>query len=366
METFTITYPLIWLVLWVIFALLVFLKNSFKIRDELGGFPLHELTVIVPFRNERTNLPKLLASIKKQDAQPANYIFVDDHSTDSGDVFIQEQLGKSSISFEIITLSQHLHGKKIAIMEAAQMSSTKYLQTLDADVWFESNFFNNLPEPKNYDMMILPVRMLGNNTLQKIMELEYGSFQLLQAFVPKKKPLMASGANLIVNRQIYLETNDLSKHAHRSSGDDQYALAQFIAAGKKINTYFDSDLAIFTNTPENISALLTQRARWMGNNSQGNDYRALVLSFFIFAINISLLWLLAKGFFLGFSGISSQIILAKIIADFIVYFCWFKRNNTWPLAPYLPFLSLTYPVYLILLLSKYIRHKKHFWKNRPV
>lgn len=356
----------IWLALWVIFALLIFMKNSFKIRDEIGGFPLDELTVIVPFRNERANLQKLLASIKKQDAQPAKYIFVDDHSSDSGDVFIQEQLINSSVSFEIIKLSDEIHGKKQAIMEAAKMSSTKYLQTLDADVWFKANFFSNLPEPKDCDMMILPVRMLGNNTLQKIMELEYGSFQLLQAFAPKNKPLMASGANLVVNRQIYLETNDLSKHAHRSSGDDQYALAQFIAAGKKINTYFDSDLAIFTNTPENLSALLTQRARWMGNNTQGNDYRALILAIFILAINISFLWLLVKGFFLGFSGISSQIILGKIIADFIMYFCWFKRNNTWSLTFYLPLLSLVYPLYLIGLVSKYVSSRKQFWKGRTV
>ncbi len=366
METITITYPQIWLGLWVMFALYLLLKNSLKIRDDLGGFPLHELTVLIPFRNEAENLEALLKSILAQKKQPAKYIFINDHSTDNGLEIIDLKLKSSGINYEILNLPEELIGKKHALMASAKMAQTEYLQTLDADVRLKPNFFANLPQPKDFQMMVLPVRMVGNNALTKLMELEYGSFQILQAAVPRNKPLMASGANLIVHRHTYLSTNDLSKHAHRSSGDDQYALAQFIAADKKINTYFDSDLAIYTLTPESTKALLIQRARWMSNNTQGNDYRALLLSLFIFVVNMSFFWILIQGLFFGFTGIAIQIIFTKILADFLMYFPWFKRNNTWNLAFYLPILSLVYPLYLMALLSRYLRRGKQFWKMREV
>lgn len=366
MEAITITYPQIWLGLWVIFALYLLLKNSFKIWDDLGGFPLHELTVLIPFRNEAENLEALLKSILEQNKQPAKYIFINDHSTDNGLEIIDLKLKSSGINYEILNLPEELIGKKHALMAAAKMVQTEYLHTLDADVRFKPNFFANLPKPNDAQMMILPVRMLGNNVLTKLMELEYGSFQILQAAVPRNKPLMASGANLIVHHHTYLSTNNLSKHAHRSSGDDQYALAQFIAADKKINTYFDSDLAVFTKTPENVKKLLTQRTRWMGNNTQGNDYRALLVSVFIFIVNMSFFWILIHGLLFGFSGMALQITLSKILADFLMYFAWFKRNSTWHLTFYLPILSMVYPLYLIALLSRYLSSGKQFWKMREV
>jgi poly-beta-1,6-N-acetyl-D-glucosamine synthase len=366
METIELTYPMIWLGAWVLFAIYFFVKNSSKIRDNLGGFPLDELTVVIPFRNEKANLDKLLSSILSQSKQSAHYIFVDDHSSDGGSDLIDEQLKNSGISYQIMMLNGELNGKKHAIMEAVKMAQTEYIQTLDADIWFDENFFAKLPHPKDKEMMILPVRMVGNDSLTKIMELEYGTFQILQAGVSRENPLMASGANLIVKRDVYLETNDLSKHAHRSSGDDQYALVLFIKKKKKITTFFDSDLAIFTNTPPNLNALLTQRARWMGNNTQGNDIRATLISIFIFTINISFLFLILKALLFGFSNEILQIIFAKFFGDFIVYFNWFKRNSTWHLAVYLPILSLLYPIYLILLLGRYLSRKKQIWKERAV
>ena len=366
METPELTYPQIWLGLWVLFALYLFLKNSLKIRDDLGGFPLHELTVVIPFRDEKQNLGKLIDSILSQKSHPALYIFVDDHSNDGGAKLIDDQLASSGISYKIVTLNGDLCGKKHALMEAIKSVQSQYVQTIDADVWFHEDFFSNLPNPQAFDMMILPVRMVGKDAFTKIMELEYGTFQILQAGVSREKPLMASGANLIVKREVYLQTNDLSKHAHRSSGDDQYALVQFIKNKKKITTFFDSDLAIFTFTPPNVGELLKQRARWMGNNTQGNDTRASLISLFIFTVNLSFLYLILKGLLFGFTLEILQIIFVKFLSDFIVYFNWFKRNATWKLASYLPLLSLLYPIYLILLLGKYLSRKKQIWKDRAV
>jgi poly-beta-1,6-N-acetyl-D-glucosamine synthase len=366
METLELTYPHFWLGLWVLFALYLFIKNSHKIHDDLDGFPLQELTVVIPFRNEKQNLGKLIDSILAQKSHPSLYIFVDDHSNDGSAKIIDEALKNSTVLHKIMVLSGEISGKKHALMEAIKSAETKYVQTLDADIWFDENFFANLPNPQDKEMLILPVRMIGNNTLTKIMELEYGTFQILQAGVNRDVPLMASGANLIVKRDVYLQTNDLSKHAHRNSGDDQYALVQFIKNKKKITTFFDAALAIYTDTPRNISALLKQRTRWMGNNTQGNDLRASLLAIFIFTVNLSFLFALMQALIFGFTGALLHIVLIKFSADFIVFFNWFKRNNTWPLTAYLPLLGLLYPIYLLLLLGKYLIGKKQVWKDRTV
>lgn len=366
METLALTYPYFWVLLWVLFALFLFVKNSQKIKDKKGGFPLHELTVVIPFRDEKPNLKQLLDSILAQKTHPAQYIFVDDHSSDGGSQVILEYFNNTGVPFKTAVLSGALSGKKNALMEGIKMADTTYIQTLDADIWFGKQFFQNLPAPEDYDMMILPVRMVGKDAFTKLMELEYGTFQMLQAGVSRKKPLMASGANLIVNRTVYLETNDLSKHTHRSSGDDQYALAAFIKNKKRISTFFDLGMAIFTATPVNLNALLKQRARWMGNNTHGNDSRAAVLSIFIFLVNLAYLYILGKALAFGFSQEILMLITIKIAADFVVFFNWFKRNNTWHLAPYLPALSLLYPIYLVLLLVHYVVHRNQVWKNRLV
>jgi glycosyltransferase involved in cell wall biosynthesis len=366
METRLDVIWLVWLMPWLFFGIYLFAKNHFKIRDELGGFPLKDLTVLIPFRNEALALPKLLDAIVKQSLLPAKFIFIDDHSTDNSTDIIQDKLQHANINFEILQMPKELNGKKQALMFAANHAKSKYLQTIDADVWFSENFFRKLPNPHDYKMLVLPVRMIGKNWLTKIMELEYGSFQILQASVKRKKPLMASGANLIVERQSYLENNDIYIHLHRQSGDDQYALNEFLKTQQTVTTYFDEELAVYTETPKSTNELLKQRTRWMGNNTQGNDFRATILAIFILFVNLVFMALFFTQLFNKEVNEAIITFASKLVVDVIIYFNWFKRNNTWSLLAYLPVLTLLYPLYLITLLGSYASNRKQTWKNRPI
>lgn len=367
METFGLILVASWALAYFAFATIACLKNSQKQHDKLGGFPLDELTVIIPFRNEGENLGLLCTAILKQKKLPRELIFVDDHSNDQGSQLIESKLKNSRVSYKIIRLTDNVSGKKQAIMSAVNQAKTEYCQTLDADVWFEDDFFQNLPEPLDAEMQILPIRMVGSTLFTKLLELEYGSFQILQSLVKPEKPLMASGANLIFKRDVYLLNNQLEKHSHRSSGDDQYALVQFINNNRQINTYFDLRLAAFTKTPQSLGELLRQRIRWMGNNTQGNDARATLFSLLIFLFN--LIFLLALFYYLNLPDLSLSffIFTLKCLSDLLMYWYWFKRNNTWSLIWILPVLSVLYPLYLILLpLSFLIVGSKVQWKSRKI
>lgn len=367
METSEVILLVAWSLVYLTFAAVAWIKNCQKQREKLCGFPLAELTVIIPFRNESENLGGLCDSILKQKLLPEKIVFVDDHSDDDGANLIHAKLENGHILYEVIRLDDNVTGKKRAIMVAVNRASTEYCQTIDADVWFDEDFFSNLPEPLDIEMQILPVRMVGFSFFTKILELEYGSFQILQALVKRENPLMASGANLIFKRDIYLSCNQLEKHKHRSSGDDQYALAQFILNKRKIMTYFDLRLAVFTKTPQSFGELLRQRVRWMGNNTQGNDGRAALFSVGIFSLNLAFLLMLV--YFLMSKDFGNVFIIfgLKILIDTLLYWAWFKRNNTWHLIWFMPLLSVWYPCYLILLPISYIVSSSRIkWKQRPV
>lgn len=366
METLEIIV-VVWLLAYLLFALAAWRLNAAKQKNVLGGFPLDDLTVIVPFRNECNNLENMADYLGMQKTKPRHVIFVDDHSYDAGQAMLHHYMKGKNVSYEIIRLDEFTHGKKEAIMAAVKKSTTTYCHTLDADIHIDMDWFQQLPKPEEYDMLILPVRMNGFNLLTFIFEIEYGSFQILQAMVSENKPLMASGANLIFKKDAYLKFNMLEEHAHRCSGDDQYALAQFLKHNLKVKAFFDLRLAISTDTPDNLGQLLKQRVRWMGNNTQGNDWRASLFALLVFLLNAAF-FSLSFWFAISFEFPSLLgIVAAKIAFDFILYFAWFKRNNTWDLLKFLPLLSVFYPLYLIVLpLTFLLLGRKITWKNRKI
>ncbi len=366
METLEIISIAIWASTFLAFALITFWQNTKRIHDRLGGLDLNELTVIIPFRNEAQQLPKLCEALLLQKSLPAKILFVDDHSNDGSDTIIRTQLKVRNVPYEILKLSD-LTGKKHALMTGVQHANTTYCLMMDADVWFDAKFFENLPEPGEYEMQILPVRMIGDSPFTRILELEYGSFQILQGLVTREKPLMASGANLLVKTTIYKQFNSLEEHAHRSSGDDQYALAQFLRKNRKIRTYFDQKLAVYTQTPQTFKELFRQRVRWMGNNTQGHDWRATFFSALVLVFNTAFLIFIATALFQNKLLLLAVIFLIKILIDLVFYMAWFHRNSTWGLILYLPALSILYPFYLITLgLSYLLMSRNLLWKNRPV
>lgn len=356
-----------WGVAYFAFVVIAWLSNIAKQKNAIGGFPLDELTVIVPFRNECSNLENLCHYFKIQKARPNHVIFVDDHSVDGGSEKLNHCMSETDVSYQIIRLKNATFGKKEAIMTAVHASKTRYCQTIDADVRFDASFFDSLPNPQSLDMLILPVRMTGFNLLTFVFELEFGSFQILQAMVADNKPLMASGANFIFNREAYLKYNKLEEHAHRNSGDDQYALAQFLKHELKVKSFFDLRLAVLTDTPDNLTQLITQRVRWMGNNTQGKDWRASFFAVLLFLLNSSFLGLLVWSV-LHLNLFTVVVSLSvKIGLDYVLYLPWFKRNRTWELQKYMPLLSVFYPIYLVILpFSFLILGKKMKWKNRTI
>lgn len=354
-----------WGILATLFALYIFAANMLRKRRSSELLSQSDCSVIIPFRNEELRLTGLLNCLKSQTVLPKHIFFIDDHSTDCGNELIHAVLNETKVSYSIERLPESDFGKKRAVFYGMRLAQTNYCLTLDADVILPLDFFASLPHPDDYSMVCLPVFMFGNGVLGKLMELEYGSFQLLQGAVHPENPLMASGANLLVHRQDYLTYNDLSEHQHMASGDDQFALAQFKKRNLKVSYRLDRKCQVFTEVPSSIKELLHQRIRWMGNNTEGSDWRATFFAAWVLVVNVGFLGLCIFSIIQFDLLAAIQLFSFKFMLDVITYFSWFRRHHKWESVVLLPILQILYPMYLIIMGFSYL-FQKRTWKERTV
>jgi 4,4'-diaponeurosporenoate glycosyltransferase len=99
------------------------------------------LSIIIPARNEEHNLPRLLASIKRQNPQPAEIIVVDDHSTDATPD-IARAFGARIV--EARPLPPGWVGKAWACAQGADAAGGQLFLFVDADTFFEPDGLRGL------------------------------------------------------------------------------------------------------------------------------------------------------------------------------------------------------------------------------
>ncbi|MEK7954483.1 glycosyltransferase family 2 protein [Luteolibacter soli] len=100
-----------------------------------------EVSIIIPARNEATNLPRLLPSIAAQALPPCEVIVVDDDSTD-GTGEIATAAGAAVVNPG--PLPDSWRGKTWACHSGAAAASGRLLLFLDADCWLEERGLEKL------------------------------------------------------------------------------------------------------------------------------------------------------------------------------------------------------------------------------
>jgi cellulose synthase/poly-beta-1,6-N-acetylglucosamine synthase-like glycosyltransferase len=115
-------------------------KKAFR-RSPAGGLGAGEgiladppVSVIVPFRNEVRRMEGLLRSLGEQDYSGAEYIFIDDRSTDGGAALLRS-FAENRKGVRIITLRENPgpNHKQYALSRGIAVSSGRFLLFTDAD-----------------------------------------------------------------------------------------------------------------------------------------------------------------------------------------------------------------------------------------
>jgi poly-beta-1,6-N-acetyl-D-glucosamine synthase len=366
MESKEMSYLIvIFVLLSFLFTVYILFRHAKNEKSQLETIDLSQLTVVVPFRNEEQNIQKLLDSIAFQKEVPKEIIFVNDHSDDKSCAIIESFSKKWSGDLKLLHLGNDELGKAKAVLKGVEAASTLFCLSLDADVYFQQNdFFKTLPELAQYSMLVLPVEMKGEGLFGNLLELEYGSFSILQKAVPNEKPLMVSGANMLFKRKAYLTCLDSIRNSFISSGDDLFLLSCFKKKNYLIRSFTSPSFAVQTAVPDDFISLIRQRMRWMRNNRWNKDWRSVFFLSWIFSINILFLIILVVSALQNSFLVFLVVFCFKLVLDAVLYRSYLKQYNKIYLLYYFPLLVLLYPFYLLNLLLSFTFSRNNDWKGR--
>lgn len=325
---------------------------------------LNELSVLIPFRNEEFRIDSLITSIKNQINHPKEYLFIDDHSDDFSVSKIKKDL--EGLPFRVITCDDESFGKKAALRKGLSEAVGNFILTFDADIEFSENYFETLNGFMISELSILPVKMIGNGFLENLFASDYNLGNVLNRSVYGFfEPIMASGANLLFDKNVFLKIDSFSKHKLISSGDDMFLLKDFRSNQKSIDVIWDEDLMVRTSAERSFKEFLIQRARWIGKTNSVNDQVAnligssqMLLSFGFVTLLLTMLfqqmYLLAFTFFI-FNSMSSMIFAYQANKQL-------SQLTTWLFLPVFRFWNVA----VVMFVFSKLATVKVYWKGRKI
>lgn len=355
--------------------------------DKVDDFQLQDLeaktkfSVVIPFRNEADNLPKLLDSISKLNYPSSLFevILVDDDSEDASVSVIEKLLDTKSFkkdftridSIQIIKNKRESNSpKKDAITSAIAISKFDWVITTDADCilptyWLD--VFDECIQIKKPDSIVAPVTYHGENSF-------FNRFQILDMLSLQgatiggfglAKPFLCNGANFAYRKKLFHDLNGFDGNSDIPSGDDIFLLEKFLKTDAKKVHYLKSKKAIVKTSPaKNSSELIQQRLRWASKTSRSSNTFSKIIGVIVFLSNLVCLALIPFVLF-GYTSIKTALALfiIKFSIDFLLLFKtsrFFKQETI--LLSYI-FSSLLYPFFCayIVCLSLF---KSYEWKGR--
>jgi cellulose synthase/poly-beta-1,6-N-acetylglucosamine synthase-like glycosyltransferase len=302
--------------------------------------PQTGFTIIVPFRNEKENLPNLLNSFSRLNYPTDLFevILVDDSS--------KEKFQVSSFKFQVSQIDNiriSNSPKKDAISTAMKHVKTNWVITTDADCIVPENWlltFDNYIQENNVAMLAGAVSYVCENSfLDHFQQLDLTSLQgaTIGSF-GIKKAFMCNGANFAYTKSLFNKLNGFDGNNTIASGDDVFLLQK--AANlfpDKVHYLKAKDAIVITKPTENWMSLFHQRVRWAAKTSsyQSNFGKSLGIIVFLGNLNFVI------GFvFWIFRILPWQFLVLYVILKFFIDFVLLYRTNQ--------FLTKTRLRYLIL------------------
>ena len=323
-----------------------------------------KVSVIIPFRNEASRLIPLLESIQQAKINPAEYVFVDDHSDDgSAEIIEKKWQGKHPT---VIALTDHEEGKKVAIRRGISESSGQWILSMDADVSFANAYFSTLSTLEHADMYILPAVMVAQRWYEHLYEVDLILVNAANCGLAGwKRPIMASGANLLYSRKAFERLDHIARHQHMPSGDDIYLLRDFREGKADVRLITDSALAVRTETPQSFLEFIHQRLRWLAKTGDVKDHLSTSLAIVQALLTFAFVALLVSKGMAREWGSFCSVFAAKTAIDMLLFYPYFQRIKRLSSWFFIPVYELLFPVYTVLILSMMYWFKPK-WKGRKL
>ena len=329
------------LAVYVVFILqLIIGFNKVKSFERTDEKPITTFSIIVPFRNEEKNLPKLLKSISNLNYPKELFevIMVDDFSEDNSErVYIKWRMENGLIETTLLeNLRLSNSPKKDAISRAVPIVKTEWIITTDADCTVNKNWLLTLDNfiQKNSAEMIVGavVYKTKNNWFHYFQQLDLLSLQgtTIGSF-GIGKPFMCNGANFVYTKKFFNELGGFGGINNHESGDDVLLLQKALLQNSYKVHYLKHPEIIVKTKPENdLYTFFMQRVRWASKTTGYQNTYAKLLAVSVLLINFSLvagcgLWIVGK---IGIWNLGIAFFI-KYVIDYILLYKsnWYFQKN---------------------------------------
>jgi len=202
--------------------------------------------------------------------------------------FLSQFLERTGGGFQHITpikgVNDDNKGKKHALSKLIHAATSEFVWLHDDDVVLPPILQRSgLTVQRSYSeavlqcngLVILPLKMESvsehPSLLEKLQIAEYAAIQELTIRTAKRgKPVMCSGANLIVRREAWLAC-EADLHPEIPSGDDMFLLESMKRRGYKIGVIDEPDYTAVVRPQSTWRAFFRQRMRWAGKAPHYTD-----------------------------------------------------------------------------------------------
>ncbi|MBK7762974.1 MAG: glycosyltransferase [Bacteroidetes bacterium] len=346
---------------------------AFSVQKDYN--PKTKVSIIIPARNEATNIGRLLKNVTSQyyPHELIEIIVVDDHSEDE-----TSQIASSFSRVKCISLAKFTEGKilnaykKKAIEIGIAQSTGELIITTDADCAMENYWLLNIVAYyETYYPALIASPVLFNYENSSLSVFQHIDFTMMQgitgAIAFTKSGTLCNGANLAFTRSAFESVNGYVGIDDIASGDDMLLMYKIEKQFPKRTAYLKCLDAVVTTYPmPNLKSFLLQRQRWASKATKFNDKRIQAVLLLVYVFNLLFPILFVMGFFNSiFFTWCVALLLAKTIIEFsfwlsITSFFKLKRENL-----YFALLQIAHIAYIIYS-GLQGQHKKYVWKDRTV
>jgi poly-beta-1,6-N-acetyl-D-glucosamine synthase len=381
MTTISLIFIIITLIYLIVIGSFIIGFNRIKEFSSETSTQTTRFTIVIPFRNEAKNLPKLLKSLNDLEYSKDLFevIFVDDASKDDSVEQIMRKVLDTKFSEEnftrtdiqIISNKRTTNSpKKDAITTAINSAKYDWIITTDADCTFSKTWlkvFDAFIKNNNPKMIIAPVTYsVSYSFLEQFQLLDILSLQgATIAGFGINKPFLCNGANLAYKKDMFLKLNGFKGNNTIASGDDIFLLEKAIITFPKQVCYLKSKNSIVITKPQpSLIKLIQQRVRWASKTSAYNNKFGKLIGLIVLLMNA----IIISSFILSTVGVFNwlyftYIFSAKFIIDFVLIYKTAQFfNQTKNLISY-PLSCMIYPFFSVFV-AVYSQFFGYQWKDR--
>jgi cellulose synthase/poly-beta-1,6-N-acetylglucosamine synthase-like glycosyltransferase len=258
-------------------------------------------SIVVPFRNERDQLPLLWKSVASLDYPRDRFeiLFVDDASEDDSEAILEALGGKQSsqtpLDYRILENERQSGSpKKDAITTAIKQAKYPWILTLDADCQAPATLLTAYCSGIETSQCVLlcgPVLYQSNTSLlQRFQQYDGLTLQLVATGgFGLQRPILCNGANMVFMKSAFYEVGGYEGNNHIASGDDIFLLEKMRREFPDQIGFLKSTAAIVETRPQpNWGELILQRVRWASKTSKQKNWATKMLASLVLAVNILL------------------------------------------------------------------------------